>query len=94
MAVTAASIRAAHPEFEPVADAVVLPVIAAAYLAHDATVWGDLLDVGVDLYVCDQLARSPFARHLRLAKQEERSVYQYEWERLRRQVGAAYRVLP
>lgn len=94
MTVTAASLRAAHPEFASATDAVVNPVIAAAYLCHDADVWGSLLDVGVDLYACDQLARSPYSRDLRLQRSEERTVYQHEWERLRGQVAHAYRVIP
>ena len=94
MAVTAASLRLARPEFLSASDDVINPMIAAAYLAHDAEVWGSLLDLGVELYVCDQLARSPYARDLRLQKDEERTVYQHELARLRRQVGGAWRVLP
>jgi len=94
MAVTVADLRREFPEFTPAPDAVLEAAIAAGYVAHDAQVWGSHLDLGVMLYACDRLARSPYARDLRLQMQDGRSVYQTELERLRGQVGAAWRVLP
>ena len=93
MAVTAASLKADHEEFDSLADAVVTRYIAQAERRHDATVWGTLLDDGVMLYACDQMARSPYCSKLRLVS-DGRTLYQDTWESLRRQVGAAYRVLP
>lgn len=94
MAITAASVRAAHPEFAAAPDAVINPAITAAYLAHDSTVWASLLDTGVDLWVCDYIARSPYSRDLRLTDKDGTTIYREQWTDLRDQVAHAYRVLP
>lgn len=93
MAVTAASLKARHPEFASQSDATVESYIAQAEAGHDATVWGDLYDSGVDFKACDLMARQPFGRKLRLDKKETETTYEKEWNRLRNQVGAAYRML-
>ena len=94
MAVTAASLKAAHPEFGAAPDAVVTATIARSVACHDSEVWGTLLDMGVDLHTCDLLARSPYAREMRLVKAEQTTVYRMEWERLKQQVARAWRVIP
>jgi len=94
VAVTAADIKADHSEFDAVSDAMVTRYIAKAVAVHDAEVWGSLLDLGVEWKTCDLLARAPFARDLRLQADEEKTIYQSEWERLRGQVSHAWRVLP
>ena len=96
MAVTAADIRTKHPEFDITrnTDAVIDAFIARAVAVHCAEVWGDLLDIGIEWKTCDMMARSPYARELRLERDEERTIYQEEWERLKNQVAHAWRVLP
>ena len=94
MAVTAASLRIAHPEFTSAPDAVVNAAIASAAACHDSEVWGTLLDSGVELKACDTLARSPYGRDMRLTKDVMSTVYLEEWKRLRTQVGVAWRVIP
>jgi len=92
VAVTALSVKMKHPEFDNVADATVVLYITQAENCHDSTVWGDLYDDGVEYKTCDLLARSPYARNLRLVNEGDTTIYQYEWERMRNQVGAAYRM--
>ena len=94
MAVTAASLKVAHPEFTSAPDVVVNAAIASAVGFHDSEVWGTLLDTGVELKTCDLLARSPYGRDMRLVKDGLTTVYSLEWERLRTQVARAWRVLP
>ena len=96
MAVTAADIRTFHREFDIAAntDAVIDEAIAKAVEDQDAEVWGTKMDQGVEWKTCDILSRSPFGRELRLEKDETKTIYQVEWERLRDQVSHAYRMLP
>ena len=96
MAVTAADIRTKHPEFDIPrnTDVVLNAYIADAVLLHCAEVWGTRLDLGVEWKTCDLLARSPYGRELRLEKDETRTIYQAEWERIRDQVSHAFRLLP
>jgi len=92
VAVTAASLKAKHSEFDVVADATVTLFITHSESLHDETVWGDLYDYGVEYKACDLLARSPYARNLRLVPEGDVTIYQREWERMQTQVASAYRM--
>ena len=94
MAVTAASLKVNRPEFANADNTVVTNFIAKAERRHCSDVWGDAYDDGVELLTCDMLARSPFARDLRLVKESGRTVYFDEWTAMARQFGGAYRLYP
>lgn len=97
MAVTPASLATNRPEFSSVVAArptLVANFIAKAERVTDAEVWGDSYDDGVELLVCDMLARSPFARELRLVADDNTTVYRDEWTGLARKFGGAFRLYP
>ena len=66
MTVTAASLKAAWPEFDDAADVLVTAKIARAYDSLDETTWGDLYDDAVTLKACHLLALTPDGRAMRL----------------------------
>jgi len=66
MTVTAASLKAAWPEFDSAADALVTSKITQAYLSLSEATWGDLYDDAVTLKACHLLALTPDGRAMRL----------------------------
>jgi len=96
MAVTAASLKVNHPEFDNSAlpDAVITAFIAQATLLHCEEVWGDDFDFGVEWKTCHLLALSPYGRSLKLVQDKKKTIYGDEWTRREKQVGTAWRLLP
>lgn len=97
MAVTPASLAINRPEFAQVVAAraaLVTNFIAKAERDLCEEVLGDAFDDAVELHTCDQLARSPFARELRLVPDESITVYYEELERMLRKYGGAWRLYP
>ena len=97
MAVTPASLAVHRPEFAAAVAAhltLVTSMIEKAERATDADVWGDSFDDGVELLVCDMLARSPYCRDLRLVRDGTRTVYRDELETQIKKFGGAWRLYP
>ena len=93
MTVTAASLKAAHPEFSDASDLLVTSMIALAAAQVSSATWGDLYDQGVDLLACHKLALSPDGRAMRLDPEGRAghyglglSVYGQEFEAMKRAV--------
>ena len=66
MTVTAASLKAAWPEFDAAADALVTSKIAQAERSLAESVFGDTYDDAVTLKACHLLAMMPDGRPMRL----------------------------
>lgn len=97
MAVTIASLRAAHREFAEVdhpTDAEVQAAIDHATSLLDQAGLGALYDNAVDLMACQLLALSPFARDLRLEKYEHATIFDQPLNDILEVMGRAYRVIP
>ena len=97
MAVTVASLRADHPEFADTdhpSNAEVQAAIDRADRLYSDAELGDLYDDAVDLKACQSLARSPFARDLRLQKNSRATVYDDDLRQILEPVGRAERVIP
>jgi len=95
MTVAIADVRAWDTTaFGQVADARIQAAIDMAEEQHDAAVWGTRLDHGVLLLACHLLAGMSDGRPLRMNAKTEETTYGVEWQRMRRVVGAAYRVIP
>ena len=92
MAVTLASLRAAHPEFVDLPDGVAQDAIDQATRRHDTEVWGDIVDDGILLLACHLIAISPFGAQAQLVIQRDGdSIYGVLWRELCRTVGASFR---
>jgi len=95
MAVTATTLRTAHPEFTDSPDAVVNAAITDAQATVNETVLGDNYDQAVTLLACHLISRSPYSRDLRLPFGEyDEDGYYRRYEQLIRVAGRAYRVYP
>jgi len=64
--VTAASLKAAHPEFDTAGNDLVTSMIASAELEVGEGAWGDRYDLGVELLACHYLATCPDGRMMRV----------------------------
>lgn len=93
MAVTAESFKARYPEFENASDDLVEETLARAVQLCPSAVWDDLADQGVEVKAAQLLALSPNARSMKLSSNDGSTVYDKEWETLRRIVSAGGRVI-
>lgn len=96
MAVTIATIRA-HLEFSAItdlSDAVITDAITKATSRYDATVLDTRTDEVIELDVCDQIARSPAGRSLRLVTDAETTIYELRRDKIRESMARAERVEP
>lgn len=93
MAVTAASFKAAHPEFDNVDSDLVELKIADAEALCPESVWGDLADQGVRYRTARALALLPAGRDLKLANKDGSTVYDIDLGRLVLTVSAGGRVV-
>lgn len=86
MAWTAATFKAARPEFAEVADAIVTQYLADAVADNDVRVFGTTgIDAMVSLDAADRIACSPYGQQARLdPKSDGRTIYRVQWERLAR----------
>lgn len=75
---TIAELRALAPEWDGAPDDVVQGAIDAAEATIDST-WGAHLERGLVVLASRKLARSPFARDMRLVSREGVTVYDAEW---------------
>jgi len=66
MAVTPASLKAAHPEFETATNGLVQSMIDYAELMVNPGTWGSSADMGITLLACHYLAMTPAGREMRL----------------------------
>lgn len=82
MTVTASTLKEAFPEFDGATDAHVTATIALATARCHSATWGDLRDQGIMYMSCDLLARSPFARDMRLVAKDGTTVYQETFDQL------------
>jgi len=75
--------------------AVVEAHLADAEFACPVSVWGAgaLRDLGVKLRAADELAKSPFARPMKLVLQNGKTAYGVRLEQLKRRVALTSRVL-
>jgi len=95
VAVTRASLRTNNPEFEDAPDDVIDAKIANATARVSTTVVGDtVIDNAVEQLACHLLALSPFARDMRLVREDSTTIYMDEYHRIIESQGRAYRVLP
>jgi len=96
MALSAATFKAAFPEFSQLGDPVVDAKLAQAARQMDETVWGAKYDDGQGQKAAHLLALSPEAQEagLRMGSgANQRTVYQAEFERLEQLVGGSYRLV-
>lgn len=92
MAVTIASIRAAHREFSDTdhpTDGEVQSAIDRAERALSEDSLGTVYDDAVDLMACQILARSPYARDLRLTKDSMATIFDDQLRQLLEPIGRA-----
>jgi hypothetical protein len=92
MAVTVASLRAAHREFADTdhpTDAEVQAAIDKAERFYSEACLGTLYDDAVELKACQALARSPFARDLRLVKDKGATIFDEELRMIVEPTGRA-----
>jgi len=89
--VTATSFKAAFPEFEAAADALVTTKLAAARLQLDTSTWGTRYDEGVMWLTAILLSSSPYGENARLSDNKSKTVYHENYTRLRNIVTVAIR---
>lgn len=75
MAVTMASLRAAHPEFEDSPDAVVQDSIDKATNQLDSATFGDLLDDATEWLSCWLIVTSPYSRDKKMGLNSDQATY-------------------
>jgi hypothetical protein len=92
MTVTAASLRALHPEFTADPDAVVTGAIADATLRVNATVLGDLADTAITWLACHLIAESPYGRDRRQDFDGFEDGYEQKYLAIIETSGRAYRI--
>ena len=91
MAVTLASLRAAHPEFVDSPDAVVQAAIDSSTLRTESTVFGDLHDEAITWLACYLVSTSPYSRDKRRTMADPSLGYLEEYHRLCRACSRADR---
>ena len=94
MAVTLASLRAAHPEFVDSPDLVVQAAIDSAVLRTESTIFGSqaLVDEAVTWLACYLVSTSPYSRDKRrTATIDIAAGYLKEYEQICRAAGRAFR---
>lgn len=94
MAVTRTSLLVEHPEWANAPSALVDAKLATAQGLLDSDVLGDLYDYAVVLKACQLLATSPFARDMKLSKDDGTTIYDKALNEILIPAGAAHRVLP
>ncbi len=87
MTVTFDSFTTSHPEFIPAGEDLIEAKVAAAVLQVDAEVWGDKVDLGVELTAAHLLAMSPFGQNARLVPEDGVTIYERQLRRMQMQVG-------
>lgn len=95
MAVGASEFLARYPEFtkaQTIAPGLIDACLTEAATLTDATVWGDKQSIGIMLRAADMLARSPFARDMKLVSKDDETVYSIRLRDLKRSVAGGYRV--
>lgn len=101
MALTVRTFQALYPEFADAPPALVQAKLDEAVLMCPESIWGDMTDQGVGLYVAQFLYDSPFSRHMarvdqgndRQGVRSDASPYVDRLQRLKQQVASGYRVL-
>lgn len=87
MAVTAASFKAAFPEFANATEALVTATLERAVLDCPSDAWGQVTDRGIELTAAQSLALSPFGRGAQLVSKDGSTVYDERLECLKRGVA-------
>jgi hypothetical protein len=95
MAVTLASLRAAHPEFTDTPDAVVQAGIDSAEARLSEDELEDLYDEAVTWLACDLIYTSPYSRDKRSSRTAAGLSYYYQrFEEIAEPIGRSERVVP
>lgn len=83
MAVTAATFKAAFPEFVNADNSVVEAKIDSAKLQINSTIWGSRYDEGIMWLTAILLSSSPFGEAARLSDDKLTTIYHETYKRLR-----------
>lgn len=97
MPTSVADIRAAYREFSAAThptDAEIQARIDAAERDLDQAVLGDQYDDAIQLWVAQSLARSSYARDLRLKKDEHATIFDEPLRAILEPLGRSWRTLP
>lgn len=81
------------PHFADVDDTLVQAKLDEAEQEIDETVWDTKAETGHGYLTAHKLSLEPSGRDARLKKDEARSTYSVEFDRLARMVGGSYRVV-
>jgi len=90
MAVSVHRFRKAFPEFRDTSDELCEQKLSAAALRIAPSVWETQTDQGVMVLAAHLLSISPSGEKARLAADPQKTVYQIEWERMKREVAFGY----
>lgn len=86
MTVSVNRFRKAYPEFRDTSDELCSQKLAFAELRTAPSVWGALTEQGIMVLAAHLLSVSPEGQKARLATAPDKTVYQLEWERMKREV--------
>jgi hypothetical protein len=93
MAVSTTSLITAYKEFQNTATATLQDAIDRAELEIDDGVLGDQYDNAVLLLACHYASISHHGLDMRLEKDDKKTTYYNDYERLMRRAGASWRML-
>ena len=94
MAVTLASLRAAHPEFSNTPDGVLSNAITQAENRVDEASWGIRHDDGIMLLACHLAAATAYGSGGRLTSDSKnRTIYWHDYKDLAKTVGSSWRMV-
>ena len=87
MSWTPASFRARFPEFTALSDAQIQLALNEGVNHNDPRVFQQTIDDAVGYYAADALALSPGGQNARLQKNDIKTTYRAQWERLAQQAA-------
>lgn len=93
MAVSLATFRSMHPEFENVPDALCQACLDEALLSLNVERWGTMLDIGQRYLAAHRIALSPYGQGTRLVTSKETTTYGTHFDDLVRQISEGVAVL-
>lgn len=93
MSVTRASFIERFPEFTETPSTLVDASLADAALMVDADYFGSKADMAIRYYAAHLIAINPLGEMARLDKHGEKTTYLTEFEKVKRSLGAGFRVI-
>lgn len=93
MTVSRATFLERRPEFANTPVTLVDACLVDAELMIDREYYGTKADAGVMAYAAHLIAINPLGEMARLDKHGEKTTYLLEWERIKRSLGAGFRVI-